>query len=362
MPSGLRRTISRTLAAAPRVFLTRALKADGAPTVPSRWLQRLIQLTGGLKLDKQLHDDEHYAALARELNAPIRAARMKKPRPRPPVEARPRGLSVTEIEKWLRDPYWIYARHVLRLRPLDPLDAEVGPPERGIAIHAALEAFLREAPSDALADHLIAVGDRTFAEARIPRATLAVWRPRFVRAARWFAGIEQERREQIAQSFVELKGLRIFDGPAGPFELRCRADRIDRLTTGEAAIMDYKTGRIPSKRQVATLMAPQLPLEGADPARRRLQGNGSAHRRAASLCGHHRRRARPASWSTSATISTNSCATSKRNSRTGSRRSTTPPPPIPHACGRSAPTDVGDYDHLSRVREWSLTGWDGEDE
>jgi ATP-dependent helicase/nuclease subunit B len=38
----------------------------------------------------------------------------KRPSPRPPVAARPRSLSVTEIKTLIRDPYAIYARHVLR--------------------------------------------------------------------------------------------------------------------------------------------------------------------------------------------------------------------------------------------------------
>ena len=47
---------------------------------------------------------------------------MRPPRPCPPVALRPRRMSVTEIETWLRDPYAIYARHVLRLNSLRPLD------------------------------------------------------------------------------------------------------------------------------------------------------------------------------------------------------------------------------------------------
>lgn len=42
------------LAAGPCVLLTRALKADGAPTLPSRWLQRMEQLTHGLDLARAL--------------------------------------------------------------------------------------------------------------------------------------------------------------------------------------------------------------------------------------------------------------------------------------------------------------------
>src|SRR4051812_6658944 len=124
------------------------------------------------------------------------------PAPKPPVETRPRKLSVTEIETWLRDPYAIYARHVLKLRPLDPLDAPVGPMERGTALHRALELYKARfpgtPPDDAVAQ-LMAMADGVFAELAIPRSALSIWRPRFQNAARWFADLERERADGIAR-------------------------------------------------------------------------------------------------------------------------------------------------------------------
>src|SRR6185369_4721219 len=112
----------------------------------------------------------------------------RRPEPKPLVAARPRRLSVTEIETWLRDPYAIYARHVLRLRPLDPLDADPGAAERGTVIHRALDAFLR-AHADALpADaeqRLIEAGRQAFGSLLDQPAVYAFWWPRFLRVARW---------------------------------------------------------------------------------------------------------------------------------------------------------------------------------
>lgn len=255
-----------TLASGPRVILTRAQKSEGSPTIESRWLQRLRQLTRGLVIEDKLASPKPYVAWARMLDTPSgKPEPEKRPAPTPPVAVRPRALSVTEIEKWLRDPYWVYAKHILKLAPLDPLDDEVGPLERGNTIHEALERFTiaypGALPADA-ADKLVAIADEVFAHAGIPHAALALWRPRFINAARWFANEERERREQITRSFVEKKGARKFASPGGDFELRCRADRIDILKTGGAAIVDYKTGAAPSKEQVKTLLSPQLPLEG----------------------------------------------------------------------------------------------------
>jgi ATP-dependent helicase/nuclease subunit B len=251
------------LAAGPRVLLTRALKSDGAPTIASRWLQRLAQLTGGLNLP--LADGGHARIAARLMTVPP-APRLARPAPTPPVAARPRRLSVTEIETWLRDPYAIYARHVLGLRPLDPLDGEIGARERGVALHRALEIFITRYPNDLPPDaalHLAQIADQVFAEMAIPRSALAVWRPRFLGAAQAFVALERARRAAIAQSFLECKGARVFSAPGGDFTLSVRADRIDVLRDGSAAIIDYKSGRTPSNKQVQQLLSPQLPLEAA---------------------------------------------------------------------------------------------------
>lgn len=55
---------------------------------------------------------------------------------------RPTGLSVTEIETWIRDPYAIHARHVLGLVALDPLAADPGAGDRGTLVHAVLARFV----------------------------------------------------------------------------------------------------------------------------------------------------------------------------------------------------------------------------
>ncbi|HZQ39716.1 MAG TPA: double-strand break repair protein AddB, partial [Rhizomicrobium sp.] len=250
------------LAAGPEVLITRAAKVEGAPTIASRWLQRMLQLTAGLGLAAA---EGPFAGAARRLSHVQALEQATPPMPKPPTEARPRKLSVTEVETWLRDPYAIYAKHVLKLEPWDPLDAPIGPLERGLALHRALELYKRRFPTppeDAVAQ-LMAIADQVFEELAIPKAMLSVWRPRFECAARWFAGFERERAGAITQSALETKGERTLVSQGGSFTLRGVADRIDILQNGRAAILDYKSGKPPSNPQVKELLAPQLPLEGA---------------------------------------------------------------------------------------------------
>jgi ATP-dependent helicase/nuclease subunit B len=344
------------------VLLTRALKADGAPTVPSRWLQRLTQLARGLKLDAKLAPRDDMAALAALLMEVPPAPRLPRPRATPPLDARPRGLSVTEIETWLRDPYAIYARRVLQLKALEALDEEVGPLERGNALHKALEIFVRdhpgELPPDATA-RLIEIAERVFAEMKIPQAVLALWRARLPSAARWFVEeFERPRRAAITDSLLERKGHLTFDAPGGPFELRGVADRIDRRRDGSGAIIDYKTGALPQKNWTATFLAPQLPLEGAILARGGFDGvprmdvsellyvklSGGAKP------GEPRELENAAALPDQALAKLQSLVALFDDPAT---------PYVPRIRPRST-GDSGEYDHLARVREWAPSGWEEE--
>ncbi len=353
-----------TLAAGPRVLMTRASKVDGAPTIASRWVQRLIQLARGLGLDQRLAAEHDYAAYRTALEKPEAVKPEARPAPRPPVAARPRELSVTEIETWLRDPYAIYARRVLKLRPLDPLDAEIGPLERGSAAHKALERFIQEFPNELPEGaelRLIAIGDEIFRELGAPKAALAVWRPRFVNAARWFVAVERERRAGVLRSHLERKGERRFDGPAGPFRLYGVADRIDELSGGGAAVVDYKTGAPPSDKQVKQLLAPQLPLEAAI-----LERGGFADIpaiKAAELV--YIRFSGGSTPGELRTVKADAASLAAEAAAKLSERIAFFDEESTPYLSRVKPyrADVsGDYDHLARVREWSLTDWEEQDE
>lgn len=264
--------VSQLVSCCPEVLLTRARRVDGAPTVPSRWLVRLDAF-----LRSQLGDGQHLAppadwlALARALDAPLEVSPERRPEPKPPLVLRPKRLSVTEIETWLRDPFAIYARHVLGLRPLAPIDQPVDGGDWGSLIHDTIAAALRRSakegwPGEGLfRSWIIADGERRLGALAAP-ARAAFWRPRLARIAGWVAGMERGRRERdgVTGSFAEIKGELVL--PDG-FVLHGRADRIDRLADGTLALIDYKTGTIPDKREIDEAYAIQLTLEAAMAAR-----------------------------------------------------------------------------------------------
>ena len=193
-------------------------------------------------------------------------------------------------------------------------------------------------------------GDEAFAEAGASEAVLALWRPRFLRAARWFLDYESERRKLLSSSLVErAASLKI---PARePFTLTGRADRIDLFPDGSAAILDYKTGRAPTKKQIESLIAPQLPLEAA----MLLAGAfADCHAKSVRELVHIRLTGgETPGEALVAQLDANAVAAkaldrlkeqiARYNDQAQAYRSRVAPLYV---------TDEGDYDHLSRVREW----------
>ena len=253
--------------AAPQVYLTRATRVEGTPTVPSRWLLRIDALLRALDLDEGLQREEaQWRAWAAELDRPPRLLTSGPPAPKPPLAARPRCLSVTQIETWMRDPYALYARKILGLVPLDPIDADPGAAERGILIHRALERFLAaypERPPEEAEAAVLEAGREVFDALRARPGLHAFWWPRFERIARWFAQADADRRRDTVHAWAEVRGKLALDAAAGPFRVTATADRIDRLADGGLAILDYKTGAVPQAKALALGFAPQLPLEAA---------------------------------------------------------------------------------------------------
>ena len=248
------------------VILSRPAKLDGEPTVASRFVQRLAAVLGKPRWDKAQRAGARYVALARRLNETETVTPAQRPAPKPPFEARPRRLSVTEIEDLLRDPYTIYARHVLKLQPLDDIDAPIDAAMRGTFIHDSLAEFDKAhkgaLPDDALTA-LIAIGERHFKPLENFPEAKAFWWPRFKRIAAWFVGFDARRRAQAPSLAIEVGGRLEIPFGNETFALTVRADRIECLSDGRYAIIDYKTGAPPSDNQVSAGLSPQLTLEAA---------------------------------------------------------------------------------------------------
>ena len=231
------------------VLLTRARRDATSPTIASRFWLRLQAMTGGLARDGRI---ERWATLIDDPGEQLPAAR---PAPAPPAAARPRLLSVTEVDRLKADPFAFYARRMLGLGVLDAVDADPSAAWRGTAVHDVLHQWF--------------VVDGGAPERLLPRAHAmlaqahpllrALWQPRLIEAIGWIARtmVEQgvEGRHVLA---AELEGRIEIAGVT----LKGKFDRIDRLADDTLAIVDYKTGKAPSKAAVREGFSLQLGLLG----------------------------------------------------------------------------------------------------
>jgi len=255
--------------AGPEVWITRSAKSDDAETVPSRWVNRLSNLLGGLENGgKQALEDmrargDRYLALATELEKPVSTNKAQRPSPRPPVESRPKQLSVTAIKTLIRDPYAIYARNVLGLSPLDPLVQQPDAPLRGTIIHKILEVFVQNRGDESSEDaktRLLEITDTILAQNAPWPTARAIWRAKIERVAGWFIARETVRSAAASPKAFETDGSVAI--PELDFRLTAQADRIDLDEDGSLHIIDYKTGKPPSK-DVQKAFDKQLLLEAA---------------------------------------------------------------------------------------------------
>ncbi len=268
--------------AAPEVWLTRAKRSDDAETVPSRWLNRLTNLLQGLPgqdgpevLNEMKTRGAQWLGWTEDMESAPRIPPAKRPSPRPPVPARPRKLSVTEIKRLIRDPYAIYAKHILRLRPLDPLVQAPDALLRGIVIHEILEQFIKDSVLDSALltqENFLKRADALLAEHVAWPTARKLWLARLERISGAFLSAEVTRRTDGGPIAFEAD-MKLRLDPLD-FTIVGRADRIDRNRRGALSIYDYKTGAPPTKAQqskfdkqllIEAAVAEEGGIDGLDP-------------------------------------------------------------------------------------------------
>jgi ATP-dependent helicase/nuclease subunit B len=234
---------------APRVLLTRARRDGRSPTVASRLWLRLQAMTGGLARDSRLEQ------FALALDRPDSFAPVDRPAPVPPLDQRPKKIAVTDLDRLMADPFAFYAKAILRLRALDPLDADHTAAWKGTAVHDVLEQWFKQDDCDPAA--LVPRAKALVADDSIHPMLRALWQPRLIEAVQWIAGeVEADREKGRAPKAAELFGRAEIAG----VELYGKVDRIDVAADGTLAIIDYKTGKAPSAKAVAEGFALQLGL------------------------------------------------------------------------------------------------------
>lgn len=351
-------------ACAPEVILLHTERREGAPSVKSRWLWRLETLARGAGVT--VPGRPEVLDWARGLDAPGGYQPFKRPAPIPPVAHRPRVMAVTRVETLTRDPYAVWARDILRLYPLDRPDEQADARARGTAIHAAFERFAEAFPADLPDDAAAAFADfymEALVAAGLPHEALAREAALAAEAAAWVAALERERRDG-RRIVVELKGEHTIQTPAGAFTVNARADRIEVTADGHGHILDYKTGKAPSKKEVQTGFSPQLTLTAAILAAGGFTELGRVT--PGDLTYLEITGRKPAGKvETRATAGEESTEAADRAleglHKLIARYDNPTQPYVSRVAPQFVKARMSDYDHLARVFEWSTSGEEGEE-
>jgi len=351
-------------ACAPEVILLHTERREGAPSVKSRWLWRLETLAKGAGLAIPGHTD--VLGWARGLDAPGAYEPIARPAPVPPVAHRPRVMAVTRVESLTRDPYAVWARDILRLYPLDRPDEQADARARGTAIHAAFERFAETFPSalpDDAATQFAGFYMEALEAAGLPHEAMAREAALAREAAAWVAELEHERRDG-RRITVELKGERTIQTPAGPFTVNARTDRIEVTADGHGHILDYKTGKAPSKKEVATGFSPQLTLTAAILAAGGFPDLGPL--KPGDLTYLEVTGRKPAGKVETRAAAGDESAEAADLALEGlhkliARFDDPAQPYLSRVAPQFVKARMSDYDHLARVFEWSTSGEEGEE-
>jgi ATP-dependent helicase/nuclease subunit B len=169
----------------------------------------------------------------------------------------------------IRNPYGFYAHKILGLRKLEDIARTLSAADFGNFVHKAIENYYAKHTGDVkdaekALSSLLEQGTKVFSDVLAQPSVELFWWPRFEHIARWLVAREREQYKALRfaiMSETTLKGD-VIVGEGRVVTLTSKVDRIEVYPNGEAAIVDYKTGSIPTKKIVESGISCQLPVGG----------------------------------------------------------------------------------------------------
>lgn len=225
------------------VVITRCKSSNGALLIESPFLLKFKTIVQKLAAKLDL-GEKYFLQIAAQNNLP--SLEIARSNPKPKKELRPQKFSITEISKLISDPYFIYCKKILGLKELEKIDYEANHAEFGSFLHKALEEFIKNPQAPNFMKIFKAFFPNEEAE--------LIWWPKFENIFSDFL----EKNEQFLnkENFVEKAvELRIKD-----ILIRGKIDRIILNAENHIEIFDYKSGTIPSKKDVFAGLQPQLTI------------------------------------------------------------------------------------------------------
>jgi ATP-dependent helicase/nuclease subunit B len=234
----------------PHCFVTYSHTQNGAILAPSRWLQQMEIVLQHHHLSG-LVDTPLYRDLVKIMDKPTNITPTARPSYAPPLSARPRRISVSDLALWRQDPYGLYAKKILNLRPLDKPDMDIAPRDWGNLVHMLIEKTIIQTPFPLTLWHDLS--HHALSTLALPERLRIQWQSRLRLIGQFLAG------NPLAYDVMDTEITGTYKFHEQDFVVHGRADMIMRRH-GKATIIDSKTGTIPSWTQVESGFAPQLPF------------------------------------------------------------------------------------------------------
>jgi ATP-dependent helicase/nuclease subunit B len=231
----------------PKIFITRSVRQGSKELLPSNYIHKLQHIIGKIahchpelvsgsntlinEIPKQVRDDVN------------------------PDPIFPSKLSATDIELLVRSPYIFYIKKILGLKTIDHINAKPKLSEFGNFIHSVIEEYSKNYDDT---KNLINVGERILENLLLPPQTKKVWDIKLKALAKEFINFDEARRSSCKSIYSEIKGSIALTVLGKNIELHARADRLEVDASGYISILDYKTGALPTKKEINSGLSPQL--------------------------------------------------------------------------------------------------------
>ena len=216
------------------VYWLRSKQSGGVLTTESRFLSRVRITVGDINMDNDILQS------VRERDN-IKPNPLDYSAPAPPIDRT--DVYVTELELLIHNPYAFYAKHILRLKPVDDYWVLPNARDFGNLVHETIE-------NTKTFDSEILIQEMDLRAKQILKDNSVIfyfWHKRFCEIAPFVENYLKSGGYKEVSGSVRIAGRNV----------RARADMI-----WDGVVMDIKTGSAPIKQQLLDGTMPQLPLEG----------------------------------------------------------------------------------------------------
>lgn len=224
-----------------KIYLSRHLQKNNSPTLPSPFLVKLqaLLLKNNIEIS-QINISQNLQEIAN-----IEQKEITSLNPKPAANFRLKEFAITDISKLICDPYSLYARKILRLKPLKEIDYENSFAQFGSFVHEALEKFIKDGKENF---------DDIFENYFSSQKEKLIFKAKFKAIFKEFLQKNEIFKDQKNLVEKEVK-LQI-----GEFVINGKIDRIIISKENNAEIIDYKTGTPADNITVKLGHEPQLTI------------------------------------------------------------------------------------------------------